>query len=129
MELAALYRQILKTHGHEATEVPTPAPETPAKDEPVSRGHDRRFRGMKIADAAFQAITEAGGKMHGKKVAQALLDGGLKFGGKNPMDVLRYSLIRDSRIEKDPTEKNTWLVGRNTFDVVTFHHDGSRHRQ
>jgi hypothetical protein len=109
VELGALYRQILKTHGYEQSEAVFTSPQ-PASKDAAGKPHDRRFHKMKIADAAVTAMTEAGGKMHGLKLVQALIAGGLKFGGKHAMDVLRGAMVRDERIERVPGEKNTWRV-------------------
>ncbi|HWU38263.1 MAG TPA: hypothetical protein VN203_11515 [Candidatus Acidoferrum sp.] len=107
VELASLYRQLLKVHGHETD--PGPPPASPTKEEP-GKAQARHFGGMKIADAAVLAIREAGGQMHGKRIVQALMAGGLQFGGKNAMDVLRSAMARDERIEKDSAEENTWRL-------------------
>lgn len=106
--LAALYRQILRTHGHEETEAP--AGGTPPKVPPVVAGSDRRFRGMKLANATVQLLTERGGTLHAQKIIDGLIAGGLRVGGKYPMSTIISAMRRDSRIEKDPTEKNTWRL-------------------
>jgi hypothetical protein len=40
----------------------------------------------------------------------------------------RYCIVSPNDL-KEAAQKNARQSGRNTLDVVTFHHDGSRHRQ
>lgn len=108
MALAALYRQILRTHGHEETEAP--AGGAPSKVPPVMAGSDRRFRGMKLANATVQLLTEHEGTLHAQKIIEGLTAGGLRVGRKYPMSTIISAMRRDSRIEKDPAEKNTWRL-------------------
>jgi len=106
---SALCRQILLMYGEEGPEVTTVALPVPAATTPAGAG-DRRFRAMKLADAAAVAIGEKGGRLHAKKILEALAAGGLKVGGKFPMSTITGAMKRDRRIERDPTAKNTWRL-------------------
>ena len=108
MALADLYKQILRTHGHEETEAT--GVDALFKVPPVVAGSDRRFRGMKLANATVQLLTERGGTLHAQKIIEGLTAGGLRLGGKYPMSTILSAMRRDARIEKDPTEKNTWRL-------------------
>ena len=110
LALAALYRQILLIHGHQ--EEPDVSFHMPSvkTDAPIPSGHDRRFRNMKIKDAVVTALSEHGGKLHAKQIIEVLVSGGLKVGKKVPMSTLITAITRDERIEKDPTERNTWRL-------------------
>lgn len=111
LAVASLYRQLLRTHGFEGVEAITstiPAPTGNAH----SISPDRRFRKMRIADAAVIVLSENGGRLHGKKIIKALEAGGLNPGGKYPMSTLSTAMRRDTRIEKEPRERNTWRLSR-----------------
>lgn len=109
--LAALYRQILRTHGFEEGEAVSVSTTINAKAEVTPAvSHDRRFREMKITDAVVTVLSESGGGLHGQKIIDLVAAGGLKVGGEYPMSTLVSAMRRDKRIEKDPKEKNTWRL-------------------
>jgi hypothetical protein len=106
---SALCRQILLMYGEEGPQVTTAALPAPTAAIPAGIG-GHRFRAMKWADAAVVAIGENGGRLHAKKILEALAAGGKKAGGKWPMSTLINAMKRDQRIERDPTVKNTWRL-------------------
>jgi len=113
MDLAALYRQILRTHGHDEVE-PAAAPAPSKTESPTVGGHERRFRSMTLGNAIVTALSEHGGKLHAKRIIEVLVAGGLRVGKKYPMSTLLTAMRRHERIEKDPTERNTWRLKNTT---------------
>lgn len=69
-----------------------------------------RFREMTIREAAKCVLTEAGGKMHGRKMMEAMESGGLHLAGKSPMSSLMSILIRSDDFERVAGEPNVWKL-------------------
>jgi hypothetical protein len=109
IDLAGVYRLLLRAHGFEEAEIA--AVEVVPKMRPATLpDQERRFKGMKITDAVVAALSESGRKMHGSAILAALEGGGLRVGQKNGMGTLITAMRRDGRIEKDTSEKNTWRL-------------------
>jgi hypothetical protein len=63
-----------------------------------------------IADVAVQVLKQEGGRMHGKRILEAVKAKGLMKTAKYPMTQLTNSLRRDGRVQKDGRARNTWRL-------------------
>jgi len=68
-----------------------------------------RFAGMKISDAAYQVLQEAGRGMHVSEIWEALSRGGLRLSAERPTLSVTTALLRDERFQR---------VGKNTYAIV-----------
>ncbi len=121
MLLLATYRQLLQLHDSGAQQThaqKTTATKAVSAPGPVPRQQAlplaTRLKGMKMGDAAFRILSEAGGRpMHGKELLEAMRVGGRPVEGKQPASSLMGALLRDKRFAR-AEGPNTWKLAAET---------------
>lgn len=69
---------------------------------------DRQFAGM-WARGACHVVLRENERMHKQEIVDALLTGGFDFGGKNPLRVVHFALIRDPHVKMYPNGICEWI--------------------
>lgn len=112
LQLSQTYRQLLRLHGHEEPEFgPVSTIASPVIQVGVTSAMIAEpDQAPTIADAAVETLRQNGGRMHGKKILEAVQSKGLMKTAKFPMTQLTNSLRRDGRIQKDGRARNTWRL-------------------